>query len=194
MNSHVLVSLLFRRSIAGNRIERKAMLRYVILLPLLLATFAHAQDAQELALARSVLTSLQAQSFKKQREYCGYLGLTRDGELVSTAPVAGDMASCAARFPDDIAVIASYHTHGTFNEGYFNEMPSTIDVESDSAAYMNGYVSTPGGRFWYINGRTRVSRQICGVGCLPVAPRFRKGADGEVAEEYTYEALRRHQR
>ncbi|UTH48519.1 DUF4329 domain-containing protein [Loktanella salsilacus] len=170
------------------------MLRYVIFLPLLLAAPATAQDAQELALARTVLSDLQTLSFKKKREYCGYLGLTRDGTLISSDPVVGDMASCAARFPDDIAVIASYHTHGTFDEGYFNEMPSTIDVESDSAAYMNGYVATPGGRLWFINGRTRVSRQICGLGCLPVAPQFRKEADGEVAEEYTFEALRRHQR
>jgi hypothetical protein len=194
MNCHVLVSFLFRPTIAGNRKERKAMLSLLVLLSLLLAVPATAQDAQELALARSVLTDLQVLSFKKKREYCGYLGLTRDGTLISSDPVAGDMASCSAHFPSDVAVIASYHTHGTFDEGYFNEMPSTIDVESDSAVYINGYVATPGGRLWYIDGRTRVSRQICGVGCLPTAPQFRKGADGGVAEVYTFRELRRRQR
>ena len=34
-----------------------------------------------------------------------------------------------------------------------------------------------------------VARQVCGVACLPVADRFRKGAKGDVAQSYTFEAL-----
>ena len=168
------------------------MLRVLVLL--VMVTPAAAQDAAELALAREVLTTLQPLSFRKMREYCGYLALDRTGRLVATDPVPGDMASCAAAFPQDLAVVASYHTHGTFNEGYFNEMPSTIDIESDSAFYLNGFVVTPGGRFWYIDGRDRTARQICGVGCLPAAPLFRKGTEGVVADTYTYDDLRRLQR
>ncbi len=170
------------------------MLRRIALLFTIAVTPLHAQNAQELALARDVLTGLQSLSFEKKREYCGYLGLDRTGNLVATNPIPGDMASCAADFPDDLAVVASYHTHGAYDDGYFNEMPSTIDVESDSAYYMDGFVATPGGRFWYIDGRAKFVRQVCGVGCLPVAPQFRKGADGEIAEAYTYDDLRRAQR
>ena len=170
-------------------------MRCVILV--LMCGLAHpvaAQDEAELSLARTVLAELQALSFAKKREYCGYLGLTREGVLVATDAVPGDMASCAAEFPTDVAVVASYHTHGTFDEGYYNEMPSTIDIDSDAAAYMNGFVATPGGRLWYIDGRARVTRQICGLGCLPVAPLFSKTAEGEVEEVYTYDDLRRLQR
>ncbi|SEN05795.1 protein of unknown function [Loktanella fryxellensis] len=172
------------------------MLRHLALIAIAAAPLFHpamAQDADEVALARDVLAALQPVSFDKRREYCGYLGLTRQGELVASAAVPGDMASCSADFPDDIAVIASYHTHGAFDEGYFNEMPSTVDVESDAEFFLNGYVATPGGRLWHIDGRTRVARQICGSGCLPVAPGYRKEADGEIAETYTLDELRRIQ-
>ena len=166
-----------------------------LLLPaLILAAPAAAQDAREVALVRAVFAELQPLSFRKKREYCGYLGLTRSGELVATDPVPGDMASCAADYPSDIAVVASYHTHGTFDEGYYNEMPSLTDLDSDSAAYLNGYVATPGGRLWYVDGRQRLTFQICGVGCLPVAPLFSKDSDGAVAEAYTYDDLRAVQR
>lgn len=168
------------------------MLRVLTLLILTLtAAPLVAQDVQEEALARSVLTRLQPLSFRKGREYCGYLGLNRAGELVASAAVPGDMASCDAAFPSDIAVVASYHTHGAFDAGYFNEMPSTVDVDGDSEFFMNGYIATPGGRFWFVEGRSRTVHQICGLGCLPVAPGFRKGADGTVAEQYSYDRLRR---
>lgn len=157
----------------------------------MLPTLAAAQVPQETELARNVLTWLQPLSFAQQREYCGYLALNRAGTLIVTPPVAGNRAGCAAAFPSDLAVVASYHTHGTFDEGYHNEVPSTVDIESDSMFYINGYVATPGGRFWYIDGRARTARQICGLGCLPAAPMFRKGAGGAVAEVYTYDMLRR---
>ena len=168
------------------------MLRVLaILIMALPALPVQAQDAAEVALARTVLTRLQALSFSKGREYCGYLGLTRDGTLVASVAVPGDMASCDAPFPDDIAVVASYHTHGAFDAGYYNELPSTIDVDGDSDFFMNGYIATPGGRFWFVDGRNRTVHQICGTGCLPVAPGFRKGADGTIAEQYSYDRLRR---
>lgn len=168
------------------------MLRVLaILIMVLSAPPVQAQDAEEVALARNVLMRLQSLSFSKGREYCGYLGLTRDGALVASVAVPGDLASCDAAFPHDIAVVASYHTHGAFDAGYYNELPSTIDVDGDSDFYMNGYIATPGGRFWFVDGRNRRVHQICGAGCLPVAPGFRKGADGTIAEQYSYDGLRR---
>ena len=150
---------------------------------------AAAQDAAEVAVARAILTELQPLSFAKKREYCGYIGYNAQAVLVASTPIAGNSANCEAPFPDDLAVVASYHTHGAFDRGYVNELPSDIDINSDAYFLLNGYVATPGGRLWFIDGRGRTLRQICGVGCLPVAPRFYKGSDGDIAEAYTFEEL-----
>ncbi len=146
------------------------------------------QDAAEVVVAKDVLARMQPFSFLKKREYCGYIGYNADGILVATPPVPGDLASCGAPFPRNIAVTASYHTHGDFDEGYFNEVPSLIDMEGDQKFYMNGYVSTPGGRLWFIDTQRMVTYQLCGIDCLPSAPKFRKS--GDIAQEYTYDALR----
>ena len=151
---------------------------------------AMAQDAAELVVAKEVLTRLQPLSFEKRREYCGYVGYNADGIMIATKPVAGDQASCGAPFPRDIAVTASYHTHGDFDAGYFNEVPSVVDMEGDAEFYMNGYVSTPGGRMWFIDSSLLFAYQVCGIGCLPTAPGFQKGKDGDIADAYEYDALR----
>ncbi|MCO4841827.1 MAG: DUF4329 domain-containing protein [Yoonia sp.] len=148
-----------------------------------------AQDAEELAIAQDVLTRLQPISFEKRREYCGYIGYDEKGQMIATPPVSGTQDSCSAPFPRNVAITASYHTHGDFDHGYFNEIPSDVDIEGDKKFYMNGYVSTPGGRLWFIDTQIMVTHQVCGVACLPSAPRFRKGAKGDVAESYTYEEL-----
>lgn len=151
---------------------------------------AQAQDAEEVAVAREILTQLQPLSFEKRREYCGFIGYNAEAKLVASPPVPGTQAACSAEFPRDLAVVASYHTHGDFDHGYFNEVPSDIDVDSDAQFLLNGYVATPGGRLWFIDGRAGILRQICGIACLPVAPGFYKGINGDIAEEYTFDALR----
>lgn len=150
---------------------------------------AIAQDAEELRIARDILTELQPQSFEKKREYCGYIGYNAQGVMIASRPVSGTMDGCSAPFPRDMAITASYHTHGDYDHRYFNEIPSDIDMEGDKKFYMNGYVATPGGRLWYIDTQIMVAHQICGISCLPVAKGFRKGGMGEVAERYTYDAL-----
>lgn len=165
-------------------------LRIVVLVAVLAGPVAvAAQDAGELRIAREVLTRLQPVSFEKKREYCGYIGYDAQGVMTASPPVMGTKDSCAAPFPRNLAITASYHTHGDFDRGYFNEIPSDIDMEGDRRFYMNGYVSTPGGRLWFIDSQVMVARQVCGVACLPVADRFRKGAKGDVARSYTFEAL-----
>lgn len=151
---------------------------------------AGAQNAEELRIAREILTELQPLSFEKKREYCGYIGYNETGVLIASRPVSGTMDGCAAPFPRNLAITASYHTHGDYDHGYFNEIPSDIDMEGDKQFYMNGYVATPGGRLWYIDTQIMITRQICGLSCLPVAKGFRKGGMGDVAESYTYGALR----
>ncbi len=160
------------------------------LLGLGICSSAAAQDMVEADLARETLAGLQEISFRKHREYCGFIGWTAEAELVATEATPGTKDSCSAPLPNNIAVVASYHTHGAFDLGYFNETPSTIDMEGDRAFLINGYVSTPGGRLWYIDSRANLAVQICGAGCLPVAPGFFKGANGDIAEQYTYDELR----
>ena len=149
-----------------------------------------AQEAGELFVVRDVLAGLQKPSFQGKREYCGYVGYDETGTMVATAPIAGDKASCSAAFPRNIAVTASYHTHGDFDPDYFNEVPSVVDIEGDAEFYMNGYVATPGGRLWYVDTRAKIVEQVCGLACLPQAPRFRAGNDGVIADRYTFDELR----
>jgi len=148
-----------------------------------------AQDLAEVELARETLRALQAPSFAKQREYCGYIGYNEKGTLIATPASPGTTAECISQYPDNFAPTASYHTHGGYDEGYISEVPSDIDVEGDAYERVNGYVSTPGGRFWFVDSRKMEVRQICGLACLPVAPGFEKRANGDIAVRYTYEEL-----
>lgn len=134
------------------------MIRYALPL-IMLAACSNAQgtpdsanSTKEAALARSVLSDLQAQSFVLNREFCGYIGLDSAGILIASAATQGTLDSCLADDPPEIAVItASYHTHGAYSPDYINEVPSVDDFEADEAEGIDGYVATPGGRLWYID-------------------------------------------
>ena len=152
-----------------------------------------AQSRQEVALAKQILGDLQRPSIRENVEYCGYLGFTRAGRLTASKPTRGDEASCLADEPKNIAVItASYHTHGAFSEEYFGEIPSGDDMEGDEEMGIDGYVSTPGGRLWYVDTTDMVASQLCGIGCLARDARFRRGADGHIKQSYSYKQLVRH--
>ncbi|KMW58717.1 hypothetical protein AIOL_003696 [Candidatus Rhodobacter oscarellae] len=151
-----------------------------------------AQLSDELALARQVLASVQAASFDRNREFCGMLGRTKDGRLVASKPRRGRRVSCLPRRPFRAkTLVASYHTHGAYKQNADGEVPSLDDVLGDMDDGVDGYLATPGGRFWYIDGTTGVSRQICGLGCLPQDPGFIPGAWGPVRKVYTLEQLAR---
>ncbi len=162
---------------------------FLILSPLALS----AQSRQEVALAKQILGDLQRPSIRQNVEYCGYLGYDRGGKLTASKPTRGDEASCLADDPLNIAVItASYHTHGAFSEDYFGEIPSGDDMEGDEEMGIDGYVSTPGGRLWYVDTTEMETWQICGIGCLARDARFRPGADGRIRQSYSYKQLVRH--
>jgi hypothetical protein len=55
---------------------------------------------------------------------------------------------------------------------------------------VNGFVSTPGGRIWFIDQNTGVSRQICGVSCTLVDKDFETEYFGPVKQSYTLKALK----
>lgn len=149
-----------------------------------------AQDQGEIQLVKSVLSQLNTLSFKNNREYCGYIGFDAAGKLVATPAKKGRPDSCLANDPpEDMVLVASYHTHGAFTPDAFSEFPSSTDIEGDEEEGIDGYVATPGGRLWYIDGQDMEASQICGLGCLPQDPAFEAGLDGEIYQSYTYEEI-----
>jgi hypothetical protein len=155
---------------------------------------AAAQTAEELAFARGYLAALQERSFRSGREYCGFFGYDRTGRMVAVKPRPGGAATCTAYWPHArIRVFASYHTHGVWDRYSDGEVPSVEDLESDMEDAIHGYVSTPGGRFWFIDGTKGTARQVCGPGCLPTDPGFVPEPDGSVPETLTLDALKARQ-
>lgn len=165
-----------------------------VLLGLVLASPASAQSAAEVAFARQVLAGIQGNSFDANREYCGIIGLDADGRLVASRPRKGRTDSCKPRDPRDaVEFIASYHTHGGFDEWADSEVPSTDDVLADMEEGLDGYLATPGGRLWFIDGQQGIARQICGVGCMPSDPDFEPEVFGLVKQRYTLSDLDRRE-
>lgn len=155
-------------------------------------TRAVAVPAAEIALVKKHLYRTQRLSFARNREFCGYLGRNRNGRLVVTRLVQGFANGCTPRTPPrDVQLLASIHTHGAYDRDVPAEFPTTLDMESDAAEGVNGYVATPGGRLWYIDSRAMVAVQLCGLGCLPQDPGFRAGDDGVIHQSYRYDELKK---
>ena len=182
-----------RRGVAPGLAQ--ARLSAVLGLCLLLApAAADAGDAKERAFARDILGGLQAQSFKENREFCGYIGRTAKGHLVATPPRRGLAASCVIDPPPPgLRVTASYHTHAGFDPFTYGEVPSSDDLRADGSEGINGYVSTPGGRFWFVDGPAGVTRQICGAGCLRSDPNFDSREVDPVERRYTLKQIKRRE-
>lgn len=127
------------------------------------------------AFARDQLNAVQARSFAEDIELCGIIFERRDGSLGASSPRPGDEASCGIRYFDEPGMrpVASFHTHGSHNDKYDSEVPSILDLQSDYASGMDGYVATPGGRFWHIDWRKPAASQVCGEGCLDQDPDYR---------------------
>ncbi|MEP2987388.1 MAG: DUF4329 domain-containing protein [Parasphingorhabdus sp.] len=152
---------------------------------------AQPRTEAELAFAKSVLNDLQEISFEQDREYCGFIGLDEEGDYIATEAVRGEEDGCKPEEPDsNIAILASYHTHAAFSDGYDSERPSTIDLEVDVAEGIDGYVATPGGRFWYNDAALGETRMICGSFCLIQDPRYEPFEDIPLETIYSLAELR----
>lgn len=161
---------------------------------LLVPAVTEAADPKERAFARDLLQGLQERSFKENREFCGYIGRTTDGRLVATGPRRGRSTSCVIDAPPPgIRVTASYHTHAGFDPYTYGEVPSTDDVLGDMEEGINGYISTPGGRFWFVDGPAGEAWLICGAGCLLSDPDFDSRQVDPVAPRYTLKELERRE-
>ncbi len=151
-------------------------------------------EVQEFARAR--LAEMQRQSFDHDIELCGLVAENSDGELVARTTRVGDEASCDAAYFDVHSLLprATMHTHAAFNRDYDSEVPSTIDVQGDMASGIDGYVATPGGRFWHVGSRTGIARQVCGEGCLPQDSNYDPCDAPPPRSEYTLQDLRERER
>lgn len=138
------------------------------------------------------LDHAQALSIQENREYCGYIGRATDGALVASKATPGYEASCSPVAPigPDFRPIASYHTHGSYLPAYDNETPSVQDLQSDFSEGVDGYVATPGGRFWWISVRDRRAYMLCDRGCLRKDPNFQPCPGYAPAKTYTLPELR----
>lgn len=143
------------------------------------------------AFAREQLDALQNQSFEGDLELCGIIFETSEGELGVSRPRSGDQASCDLAYFDEpgMVPVASFHTHGKHSRRYDGEVPSTIDIQSDIASGFDGYISTPGGRFWHVDHAAEVANLVCGAGCLTQDPSYRPCPSDTIQSQYTIRDL-----
>lgn len=169
------------------------MMRMTIAVALAIVTGAPAlaQDPAEMRAAREVLMQLQPRSFAENREYCGYVGVLPDGTVSVTEVTRGRRDSCLSRADESrfVEIVASFHTHAGFDPEADSEVPSIEDIEGDMFEGVDGYVATPGGRLWYIDGQRGVATLICGLGCMGQDPNFVPGIAGPIANRYTLDDL-----
>lgn len=154
-----------------------------------LASPASAQSNSEVRFMKGIFAQLQGPSFQSNREYCGYLGINDAGNFAISEVIRGGRDECEPEWPDDLNVIASFHTHAGFDIDAYSEVPSVTDIEADESEGVDGWLATPGGRLWYIDTQDMVVSQICGMGCLSQDPKFRPGVTGPIQQSYTYREM-----
>ncbi|MBW7922167.1 MAG: DUF4329 domain-containing protein [Rubellimicrobium sp.] len=154
-------------------------------------TYPSSPDGDELAFVTDILTQMQVRSYATGNETCGYVGRDAQGRMMATPINTGREASCLLpRIPPGMQTVASIHTHGTYSPAYASEFPTVQDMTTDAHDGINGYISTPGGRLWYVDTVTMTVRQLCGRGCLPQDPHYRPEDDGPVRPMFTVGDLR----
>lgn len=171
------------------------MKKYVILSSFLIAaTQASAEvsfkDIENQAV--NALNSLQAQSFRDKREYCGWV--LDDGNALSVSKIAtGTIDSCdLPETPAGYAAVASFHTHGNHNPDYYSEVPSSDDVEGDFMEETFGFVGTPGGRVWLIDPYQEEIFLLCGEGCIAVDAQYDAADYPSIPDGFTQQSLEQY--
>lgn len=148
-------------------------------------------EGDELAFVGEILRQMQLHSYATGNETCGYVGRDAQGQMMASPINVGREASCLLpRTPAGMRVAASIHTHGTYSPAYASEFPTVQDMTTDARDGINGYISTPGGRLWYVNTATMTVYQLCGRACLPQDPNYRPEDDGPVRPILTIADLR----
>ncbi|MFK7792867.1 MAG: DUF4329 domain-containing protein [Devosiaceae bacterium] len=163
----------------------------ILILGIAIVTPSHAlaQTADELEIIKIVFEDLQQRSFARNAEYCGYIGYQNADELMVSVITPGDTTGCSPVWPNDFDPVASFHTHGGFDERSWSEIPSVDDIEADADEDVDGWVATPGGRLWFLDTEDMTVRLVCGLGCLLQDPRFQREKEIAIDDFYTYEEL-----
>jgi hypothetical protein len=151
---------------------------------------ATAQSASETAFVMALMRAMNQLSVRFDREVCGFVLRDATGAYSSTKVSWGGAASCASLpLQPGVTAMSSWHTHAGWDPDYDGEVPSIQDVEGDMSMGVNGWVATPGGRLWFVDGNTGALRQVCGRDCLPVDPGFVPEEHGPVPDELSLDGL-----
>lgn len=143
------------------------------------------------AFARNELSAIQQRSFDEGIELCGIIFERSDGSLGASPVREGNEESCGIVYFDEPGMrpLASFHTHAGYDPDYDSEVPSVLDLQNDAATGMDGYVGTPGGRFWHVNASGPTATRVCGTGCLPQDPAYQPCPASQPAARYSFEEL-----
>ncbi len=144
----------------------------------------------EVTFVKSFLSDLQSRSISQNREYCGYFVVNSDGNLTTTPPLRGREAGCRpADAERGLKILASYHTHAAYAPDFDSELPSSDDLRADIFEGIDGYISTPGGRVWYISAEQRNATLLCGENCVVSDPNYKPETEYSVADSYDLATL-----
>jgi len=129
--------------------------------------------------AFDALESIQPRSIKNRREYCGYIILAANGDLMTSSINGGGGDWCVMPAVEDVLmqnpggeIVADFHTHASYEANEDSEVPSARDMSGNRAANIIGFLGTPGGRFWYIAPDGLSAEQLCATPCLPMDPDY----------------------
>ncbi len=144
----------------------------------------------EISFAKHTLNKAQTLSFQNNVEYCGYIGVDKNGGFTHTPFTKGKKSYCKAQAIDDeFIILASFHTHGTYSEDHESEIPSSDDLKADIMEGLDGYISTPGGRLWYSDAETKSVRLICNEACVKQDVNYEPFPETVIEQSYTLEQL-----
>lgn len=147
--------------------------------------------AEDLIFVKKLFNDIQQKSFTNNREYCGYIGFDKNDQLIATKATKGEIDGCLAdEPPEDMALYASYHTHGAFSTTDDTEVPSFDDIAADMQEQVDGFVATPGGRVWRIDGKKGIATLQCGRNCILSDPKFDDEIMDPFEKSYTLEELK----
>lgn len=141
--------------------------------------------------AKTQLDAVQSRSFAQNIELCGIIFESSDATLGMGRKTGGSEATCDLIYYDEpgMVPVASFHTHGSYSSEYDSEVPSITDIQSDMASGIDGYVATPGGRFWHIDHETGTAHLVCGEGCLMQDPSYQSCSSDRIENSYSIESL-----
>ena len=94
--------------------------------------------------------------------------------------------------PESWELIASYHTHDALDPAEPDanfELPSSDDLISDSEEGVDGYLSTPGGRFWFIDTVDELVILLGDTGYFEPDQLFAEDIDCPLLAEYSFEDI-----